>query len=197
MAERSSVFSIPNYLTALRLLLIAPLLISIHKGSLALEIVLAVAIVLTDLLDGWSARRLGLESSFGEYFDFVVDFIGYYSLIIYFVVMGRVVLLNTLLVAVATVALVLIAVSLSRKAGRLFMPHRRSSKVMAGLLLLSLAALIFTPVAANLVFFSCLLVIYAYTISDYLIFSCNYRASDHKKDGNCNNNNIKTKKKAQ
>lgn len=64
---------LPNLLTALRLALL-PLLawaVLTDRGWIAVALFLGAG--LTDVLDGWVARRLGLASSFGAMFDLLAD----------------------------------------------------------------------------------------------------------------------------
>lgn len=75
---------IPNQLTLLRILII-PLMyfLAINKYTQAFAILFLFAGI-TDFLDGFLARRLNQESSFGNSFDSVADRIFYVSLIPWF-----------------------------------------------------------------------------------------------------------------
>jgi phosphatidylglycerophosphate synthase len=70
---RRRLSSVPNQITALRLLMIPPLwLLAILRDPVALGTLLAVA-ALTDVLDGYVARSRKLASKFGSRFDSVAD----------------------------------------------------------------------------------------------------------------------------
>ncbi len=64
---------LPNLLTALRLLALPFLVwaVLVDAGWIALALFLAAG--LTDVLDGWVARRFGLTSTFGAMFDLLAD----------------------------------------------------------------------------------------------------------------------------
>ena len=131
--------------------------------------------ILTDVLDGYAARKLNQVSDFGEYFDFAADFIGYYALIILFAVTGLMSMLNIILIGAATVVLLWIAITLSRKAGRMYMPHRTSSKVMAVLLTVSFIAFILGLAYADHLLLVSLALIFVYTVPDYARYCLKYK----------------------
>jgi CDP-diacylglycerol--glycerol-3-phosphate 3-phosphatidyltransferase len=68
---------IPNLLTALRLVLLLPIMGLLSRGGGAGMHWLAFGLFLlaaaTDLLDGWAARRLGCASNIGAFFDPLAD----------------------------------------------------------------------------------------------------------------------------
>lgn len=64
---------IPNILTGIRVVMIAPIIYFIRTGSLKTAAVLFVLAVLTDTLDGRIARRFKMESVFGAMFDLIAD----------------------------------------------------------------------------------------------------------------------------
>jgi len=170
-----SKLNIPNALTLLRVLLVAPLILMLASGRKITAMIIYGTLLLTDILDGYLARRLKQVSDFGEYFDFVADFIVYYSLILYFVIIGRLHIVNTVLIIIATIALLWIAITLSKKTGRPYMPHRTSSKVMAVLLCSALAYFIVGLRYENLIMFLVLITIFLYTLVDYIRYTVKYR----------------------
>jgi len=172
--NKEKIVNVPNAITLLRLLMLVPVLVLVHSGRTVVALIVYLIFLSTDALDGYFARRLKQETDFGEYFDFVVDFIGYYALIIYFIAIGKIVMLNSILIAIATFALLWIAIMLSRKAGRLYMPHRTSSKVMALLLTMGIIVFIIGSGFENLFFFIVLMVIYSYTVTDYIRYTINF-----------------------
>jgi phosphatidylglycerophosphate synthase len=84
-----SLLTIGNALTGARLILLPLVIVGIatHRGHLA--VVAMAAIVVTDLLDGRIARRLGQASEFGKTLDSTIDFVLIYSLFIAFYAAGR------------------------------------------------------------------------------------------------------------
>ena len=69
------VLNVPNTLTLLRLLAIPVLAAVIYAGDQynTLALILFLAIWVTDLLDGWIARRFNQMTEFGKLFDLLVD----------------------------------------------------------------------------------------------------------------------------
>ncbi|MGI6298282.1 MAG: CDP-alcohol phosphatidyltransferase family protein [Saccharofermentanales bacterium] len=69
------VLNVPNTLTLLRLLAIPVLAAVIYAGDQynTLALILFLAIWVTDLLDGWIARRFNQMTEFGKLFDPLVD----------------------------------------------------------------------------------------------------------------------------
>ncbi len=65
--------NLPNALTLLRILMIPAFLIGIIYGQLFLALGLFILAGLTDLLDGYLARRLGQKTTLGAYLDPVAD----------------------------------------------------------------------------------------------------------------------------
>jgi phosphatidylglycerophosphate synthase len=172
---KEKIYNIPNALTLLRLLLIAPVILLIYYGRTNAAIIVYGILIMTDFADGHIARWLRQTTDFGEYFDFAVDFLYYYAFIIYFIAVGEVHTVNIILIAAATVALVWIAVTLSRKAGYLYMPHWTSAKVMAVLFVVSIGLFILDFRYANEVFFFALLVTFLYTVPDYIRYTISYK----------------------
>lgn len=69
-----SVRMLPFVLTAIRLSFALPLAAALYRYDLPLVAVLLALAAITDLLDGWLARRLKACSAFGAYFDATADF---------------------------------------------------------------------------------------------------------------------------
>ena len=165
------IINIPNAVTFLRLLLLPVVMIFLVNQQTILAVALYLVFLGTDALDGFLARRLKQETDFGEYFDFAVDFLGFYTFLIYFIVTGRIVIINSILICLASLALIWIGVSLSKKARRLYMPHRTSGKVLAVLLNVSIFLFIIDYQHQNITLGLALVTIMTYTIPDYIRFS--------------------------
>ena len=71
--ESSAWLTIPNFLTALRLLSIVPFVVWASQGKDDQALALFLLAGLTDTLDGTIARRLGQQSKIGRLFDPLVD----------------------------------------------------------------------------------------------------------------------------
>jgi CDP-diacylglycerol--glycerol-3-phosphate 3-phosphatidyltransferase len=86
----SGVFTIANALTLARLVLLPVVIAGVAADRGALAASAMALVVLTDLLDGRIARRLGQASDFGKTLDSTVDFVLIYSLFIAFYAAGRI-----------------------------------------------------------------------------------------------------------
>jgi CDP-diacylglycerol---glycerol-3-phosphate 3-phosphatidyltransferase len=71
--ERAAVFSLPNQLTASRLVLAVVLFVLIELGAWLWCLAVFALAALTDWLDGYLARLQGLTSALGRAFDPLVD----------------------------------------------------------------------------------------------------------------------------
>jgi cardiolipin synthase (CMP-forming) len=70
---RKALKSLPNALSATRLVLLVPLWVLAFRGEIAAVGWLLVVAGATDVLDGWLARRLGATSAFGAQLDSLAD----------------------------------------------------------------------------------------------------------------------------
>jgi cardiolipin synthase (CMP-forming) len=104
----SRVFTIPNLISLLRILLI-PLfcLLIVDRDSSAVGIVLFAAIVATDWVDGFVARRTGQISEVGKILDPVADRLAIAAGLIALVVRGAFPLWAALLILIRDVAMLL------------------------------------------------------------------------------------------
>src|SRR4030065_868926 len=66
---------VPSGISALRLAALPLFLYFFFNGNTALAMVVFAMAAVTDLFDGYIARKLGAASKFGAYFDAAVDFI--------------------------------------------------------------------------------------------------------------------------
>ena len=64
---------LPNALTLSRIVLLLPLLLLLQSASYWGAFILFLVAAVTDGLDGWSARRLGVESNLGIFLDPLAD----------------------------------------------------------------------------------------------------------------------------
>jgi phosphatidylglycerophosphate synthase len=67
--------SVPSAVTALRLGLVLPLVFLVINDQYFFGAVLFLFLLTTDYLDGFLARKLGVSSRFGTYFDATTDFV--------------------------------------------------------------------------------------------------------------------------
>jgi len=168
--------NLPNLLTLLRLMLV-PVLALVHAGCTAAALVVYLALLGTDLLDGYVARRLKQESHLGGYLDFVVDFLCYYAFLGYFIAMGRIRSYNIVLSILASLVFIWVVVVLSKKAKRPHLPDRTSSVVFSVLLSISIGGYVIGIAHENLLFLVAQIIVYLYTIPDYLRYTLRYKAA--------------------
>lgn len=76
--------NIPSVVTAVRLGSVPPLVLLVRDGLFFYGAALFLFLLLTDFLDGYLARRLGLASMSGAYFDAATDFILIFSTFVAF-----------------------------------------------------------------------------------------------------------------
>jgi len=64
---------LPNVLTALRLVLVPPILILLVESRYGIALALVIVAGISDALDGWLARRFGWQSRIGGILDPLAD----------------------------------------------------------------------------------------------------------------------------
>ena len=72
-AVGTRIWTIPNVLSMLRLALVPPFLVLIVLGDYVAALILLIVASLTDLLDGYLARRLGQVTRLGQLLDPAAD----------------------------------------------------------------------------------------------------------------------------
>lgn len=87
---KEKIINIPNSITFIRLILIAPILVSIYNESKMVILYLLLAL-LTEL-DGFVAKKVKQVTHFGANFDVVVDTLLIFSALIMFTVKGKLLL---------------------------------------------------------------------------------------------------------
>jgi phosphatidylglycerophosphate synthase len=75
---------VPSAITAVRLGLVPLLVFLVGNGMLFYGAAWFLFLLFTDFLDGYLARRLGVSSKFGTYFDVTTDFILVFSMFLVF-----------------------------------------------------------------------------------------------------------------
>jgi phosphatidylglycerophosphate synthase len=75
---------VPSAITAVRLGSVPSLAFLVGNGMLVYGAALFLFLLFTDFLDGYLARKLGVSSKFGTYFDVTADFILVFSLFLAF-----------------------------------------------------------------------------------------------------------------
>lgn len=130
---------IPNIITVIRILSIAPICWLLWKGSYALALVLLVLAGLSDALDGFLARRYGWFTKLGAMLDPVADKLFVVSVFIVFGLKGSLPWWLVTLVIGRDVVIVLGAVAYRLVTGKLDMRPLIISKLNTGLQIFLLA----------------------------------------------------------
>lgn len=73
----------PSMITAIRILLLPAICLHWASGNVAVSGLLYGVAVLSDVADGWAARRLGAASSLGAYLDVIADVVFLVSILLY------------------------------------------------------------------------------------------------------------------
>lgn len=81
---KTEIFTLPNFLSAFRLLLLPGILVCLGHGENAAAFALLLLSAASDVLDGTAARALGKESDFGKLLDPVADKVTIATLLIFF-----------------------------------------------------------------------------------------------------------------
>lgn len=100
---REDAINLPNLLTMLRIALIPLVLYFLYEGTPRASFwatMVYIASAVTDLLDGWLARRRGLISVLGKFLDPLADKLLVTSTLIFLVYMGRLPMLGTIAVII-------------------------------------------------------------------------------------------------
>ena len=87
--EKNRIWTIPNALSVMRLLMIAPIIVCLHSGRTWSALVLMLAGGATDLLDGWLARKLDQRSDLGRIIDPLSDKLAILAIVIFLVLSPR------------------------------------------------------------------------------------------------------------
>lgn len=90
---REDALNLPNSLTVLRILLIPAVLAFMYQGTRAANIFAVFVFTLaavTDLVDGWLARRRGLTSVLGQFLDPLADKLLILAVLLVMVELGRI-----------------------------------------------------------------------------------------------------------
>lgn len=75
---------VPSAITAVRLGFVPLLIFLVGNGIRVYGAALFLFLLFTDFLDGYLARKLGVSSKFGTYFDVTVDFVLVFSMFLAF-----------------------------------------------------------------------------------------------------------------
>ncbi|MBU0655317.1 MAG: CDP-alcohol phosphatidyltransferase family protein [Gammaproteobacteria bacterium] len=134
---------IPNIITVVRILSIAPICWLLWKESYALALVLLLLAGLSDALDGFLARRYGWFTRLGAMLDPVADKLFVVSVFIVFGLKGSLPWWLVVLVIGRDVVIVLGAIAYKLVRGRLEMRPLLISKLNTGLQIFLLAMTLF------------------------------------------------------
>jgi len=99
--ESGGLVTVGNTLTFARLILLPVVIAGIATGHGWIAVGAMAAVLVTDLLDGRIARRLGQAGPFGATLDSTVDFVLIYSLFIAFYASGRLALYQFVVIYIA------------------------------------------------------------------------------------------------
>ena len=105
------IINLANAVTALRLVLLPVIIYGIVTTQGLLAVLAMGAVVLTDLVDGRIARRLGQASAFGGMFDSIIDFVMIYSLFISCYASGRLTIFQFAILYIAMFSTFLLQIS--------------------------------------------------------------------------------------
>ena len=87
---KERVFNVPNVLTLIRIVLLPVIAWRYRIGDRASALIVYLAAMLTDVLDGWIARKTGRITSFGKLLDPIADKLSLLTLLALFVLDGQI-----------------------------------------------------------------------------------------------------------
>ena len=82
----SPLWTAANLLTLSRILLLPPFILCMTAGYILPGFILIVLMGVSDVLDGWTARRTNTASRFGALFDVIADCICVFSILVLFII---------------------------------------------------------------------------------------------------------------
>lgn len=124
------IFNYANLLTISRLFLLFPLIYFIYLNNFLLIFLLFILIVVSDILDGFVARKFNQKTYFGEIFDILIDAIVFLS--IFFVLFSINNQINNLSITWFLCSVILgVILILARKKGDSFVKFPLISKLYA------------------------------------------------------------------
>lgn len=136
--------TIPNAITALRLLLVIPItLLLVNDAAPVVTLVLLALFGGSDWVDGYLARRLGQTSRTGAILDPIADRVGVVTIAVAFVISGHLPLWIAVLVAAvdAVLGVVYLCVRPVRMPGVAALGKVRTAVLMTGLALIGMGIL--------------------------------------------------------
>lgn len=110
-----NILNLPNMITTFRLLLIPLFVTNLVKLNKDFALIILTIIILTDMLDGISARITWKITKFGRVYDAFVDFVVIVSSLIVFYITGLIELFWILIFAVPSITLTITRISHYRK----------------------------------------------------------------------------------
>ncbi len=144
--KKSEIITIPNILTLIRLLAIPVLARLIYMGQPydLLAFIFFMGIWLTDMLDGYIARKYDQITEFGKLFDPFVDKLFQLTTAIMMYVVGKLPLWIPLLIAAKELAMIIGGLLLLRRFDKV-VPARWYGKLATVLFVAAFAVLFFLP----------------------------------------------------
>lgn len=119
--RKDRILTLANGISISRIFLSLPLIYYLDKGSLLIAIGIIVLIILTDLVDGWVARKVDEITHFGKLIDPVADKVCMLVVIIFLIFkIGLPMLLFFLILAIRDIILITIGIYLMFKQDRVF-----------------------------------------------------------------------------
>jgi len=166
------IFNIPNIITTIRLFLIPLFITTFVESEINFALIVFAIIVLSDKLDGVSARIAKQITKFGRMYDAFVDFILILSSFITFYITNLIELFWILIFAIPSVTLIITRISLYKKLKEV--TSSALGKIVVGVSYVTIIAVIIDFVYKFQILILVAVVAYVYVIRDtYKIFKKN------------------------
>jgi CDP-diacylglycerol--glycerol-3-phosphate 3-phosphatidyltransferase len=159
---RPMILNIANLITALRLLLGLPLLYFIYADDKMLSVLLYVAFLMLDVLDGFAAKKFRCETVFGKNFDFITDGVVGLGVVLVLLITEKMSLLYLALLAIPLAAKTIYIAKGMRVSRKTFVPAEWRKLNGAVLFMIPLMFIIGHVVAVAIAY---VLLVYVYVSS--------------------------------
>tara|TARA_Y100000310_G_C20691671_1_gene822678 strand:- start:1618 stop:2133 length:516 start_codon:yes stop_codon:yes gene_type:complete len=109
------IINVPNSITLLRLISIPFFIMLYVNGNIKLSLILLVLMVLSDKLDGFSAKFMKQNTKFGGGFDSFTDYVMIISVLVMFMLVGRIQIYWIIVLLFPTLIIAFIKILYGRK----------------------------------------------------------------------------------
>ena len=172
--RKDRILTLANGISISRIFLSLPLIYYLDKDSLSIAIGIIVLIILTDLVDGWVARKVDEITHFGKLIDPVADKVCMLVVIIFLIFkIGLPMLLFFLILAIRDIVLITIGIYLMFKQNRVFESNKTGKWFLFVSSLMMLSFILNLPSQLSYSLYLASLTLFSFSTYFYLNTYCN------------------------